>query len=65
VGSPIDDLFASGVETYFDGEKKAVALAPGVWTNLPNEAVGQGHIAGQAAKSSGAALAVFLAGVCG
>jgi hypothetical protein len=32
-------------ETYFEGEKRAVALAPGVWTNLPEGAELQDAVA--------------------
>jgi hypothetical protein len=36
------------VETYFEGEKKAVALAPGVWTNLPDGAELEDAVANEA-----------------
>jgi hypothetical protein len=47
------------VETYFEGEKKAVAIAPGVWTNLPDGTELQDAVAGGALIGLCASIKAF------
>ncbi|MEV4343525.1 hypothetical protein AB0J83_03465 [Actinoplanes sp. NPDC049596] len=46
-------------DTYFKDEKKAVALAPGVWTNLPDGAELQDAVAGGALVGLCASITAF------